>query len=86
MKRCTEKNNIAGPLGLFEEDSSGTPLTAILQGLSRFLLDRIIQDYRSIPPYSTAFEQVDIRYLLAPEYTAKASRYLQRLRPPLSNA
>ena len=30
----------------------------MLQGLTRFLLDRLAQDWRSIPPHSLAFEQV----------------------------
>jgi PAB-dependent poly(A)-specific ribonuclease subunit 2 len=48
----------AGPLGLLEEDSPGSSLTTMLQGLNRFLLERITQDYRSIPPHSSAFDQV----------------------------
>lgn len=48
----------AGPLGLLEEDSPGTPLTSMLQGLNRFLAEKLIQDYRSVIPYSNAFEQV----------------------------
>lgn len=53
----------AGPLGLLEEDGPGSSLTAMLQGLNRFLAERIAQDWRSVPPYTTpyttAFEQVD---------------------------
>jgi hypothetical protein len=30
----------------------------MLQRLNRFLLDRITQDYRSIPPHSSALDQV----------------------------
>ncbi|KAG0651296.1 Poly(A)-nuclease deadenylation complex subunit 2 [Hyphodiscus hymeniophilus] len=48
----------AGPLGLLEEDAPGSSLTTMIQGLNRFLLDRITQDYRSIPPHSSAFDQV----------------------------
>lgn len=50
----------AGPLGLLEEDSPGVALTTMLQGLTRFLLDKLAQDWRSIPPHSLAFEQVTI--------------------------
>ncbi|KAH8816153.1 PAB-dependent poly(A)-specific ribonuclease subunit PAN2 [Xylogone sp. PMI_703] len=50
----------AAPLGLLEEDNTGTPLTTMLQGLNRFLLERITQDYRSIPPHANAFDQVSI--------------------------
>ena len=32
----------------------------MLQRLNRFLLDRITQDYRSIPPHSSALDQVCI--------------------------
>lgn len=62
IKCCSEVADeyIAGPLGLLEEDAHGASLTAMLQGLNRFLLDRITQDYKSIPPYSTAFEQVSV--------------------------
>lgn len=48
----------AAPLGLLEEDTTGGSLTVMLQGFNRFLLDRIVQDYKSIPPYSPAIEQV----------------------------
>lgn len=62
MTYCSEvtDDNVAGPLGLLEEDGHGASLTAMLQGLNRFLLDRITQDYKSIPPYSTTFEQVSV--------------------------
>ncbi|PHH86624.1 hypothetical protein CDD83_9979 [Cordyceps sp. RAO-2017] len=48
----------AAPLGLLEEDSHGSSLSVMLQGLTRFLLDKIVQDYRSISPTSSALEQV----------------------------
>jgi PAB-dependent poly(A)-specific ribonuclease subunit 2 len=51
---------LAGPLGLLEEDAPGSSLTNMLQGLTRFLLDRIAQDYRSVPPHSAAFDQVSL--------------------------
>lgn len=48
----------AGRLGLLEEDAPGASLTTMLQGLNRFLLDRITQDYKSIPPHSESFGQI----------------------------
>ncbi|CAG8983942.1 hypothetical protein HYALB_00006910 [Hymenoscyphus albidus] len=48
----------AGPLGLLEEDAPGTSLTTMLQGLNRFLLERITHDYRSVPPYAPALDHV----------------------------
>ncbi|KAI5464781.1 ubiquitin carboxyl-terminal hydrolase-domain-containing protein [Mariannaea sp. PMI_226] len=48
----------AGPLGLLEEDPHGTTLNVMLQGLTRFLLDKIVQDHKSINPSSSAMEQV----------------------------
>ena len=50
----------AGPLGLLEEETPGSSLTGMLQGLNRFLLERIAQDYRSVPPHSSAFDQVTL--------------------------
>ncbi|KAM3532507.1 hypothetical protein MY4038_003985 [Beauveria bassiana] len=38
----------AGALGLLEEDPRGSSLNMMLQGLTRFLLDKIVQDYRLI--------------------------------------
>jgi PAB-dependent poly(A)-specific ribonuclease subunit 2 len=32
----------------------------MLQSLNRFLLDKLAQDYRSIPPHSAAFDQVSL--------------------------
>lgn len=49
---------LAAPLGLLEEDSPGASLTTMLQGLTRFLLDRVAHDWRTIPPHSLAFDQV----------------------------
>ncbi|KAI7761581.1 hypothetical protein ACKAV7_009003 [Fusarium commune] len=47
----------AGPLGLLEEDPHGSSLNVMLQGLTRFLLDKIVHDYRTINPSSTAMDQ-----------------------------
>ncbi|KAH7175699.1 ubiquitin carboxyl-terminal hydrolase-domain-containing protein [Dactylonectria macrodidyma] len=48
----------AGPLGLLEEDSLGSSLNVMLQGLTRFLLDKIVHDHKLINPNSSAMEQV----------------------------
>ncbi|KAF4595528.1 PAB-dependent poly(A)-specific ribonuclease subunit PAN2 [Ophiocordyceps camponoti-floridani] len=48
----------AAPLGLLEEDSHGSSLNLMLQGLTRFLLDKIVADYKCMPPASSALEQV----------------------------
>lgn len=47
----------AAPLGLVEEDARGPSLPIMVQGLTRFLLDRISHEYRSIAPASTTVEQ-----------------------------
>lgn len=47
----------AGPLGLLEEEVHSSTPAVMIQGLTRFLLDRISHDYRSIPPASIALEQ-----------------------------
>lgn len=48
----------AGPLGLLEEDPRGSSLNMMLQGLTRFLLEKIVHDFKTIEPSSTAMEQV----------------------------
>ncbi|KAL2069699.1 hypothetical protein VTL71DRAFT_14378 [Oculimacula yallundae] len=48
----------AGPLGLLEEDALGSSLTTMLQGLNRFLLDRLTQDWKSILPQNSMFDQI----------------------------
>ncbi|OLN95998.1 PAB-dependent poly(A)-specific ribonuclease subunit PAN2 [Colletotrichum chlorophyti] len=80
----------AGPLGLLEEDPNGSTLTVMLQGLTRFLLDKIVQDYRSIPPGSTLMEQMlatsatsSIRCMnCRSEYTRPGSTYVNDLMYP----
>ena len=47
----------AGPLGLLEEESRTLSLTMMAQSLSRYLLDKIREEYRGIQPVSTALEQ-----------------------------
>jgi PAB-dependent poly(A)-specific ribonuclease subunit 2 len=51
---------VAAQLGLLEEDAPGSSLTLMLQSLNRFLLERIIQDFRSLPPHSTQLEEVSL--------------------------
>ncbi|OAR02912.1 hypothetical protein LLEC1_04548, partial [Akanthomyces lecanii] len=48
----------AGALGLLEEDPRGSSLNMMLQGLTRFLLDKIVQDFRLIEGTSAPMEQV----------------------------
>ncbi|KAG5982428.1 poly(A)-specific ribonuclease [Claviceps digitariae] len=48
----------AGPLGLLEEDPHCSSLNVMLQGLTRFFMDRIVTDFESMLPVSPAMEQV----------------------------
>ena len=54
---------VAGPLALLEEDSPGSPLTSMLQALNRFFTEKIVQDFKSMPPYDTTFDQVISQFL-----------------------
>ncbi|RKL34217.1 PAB-dependent poly(A)-specific ribonuclease subunit PAN2 [Fusarium proliferatum] len=80
----------AGPLGLLEEDPHGSSLNVMLQGLTRFLLDKIVHDYRTINPSSTAMDQVlatsattSIRCInCRSEYTRPGSTYVNDLLYP----
>ncbi|ESZ94294.1 hypothetical protein SBOR_5290 [Sclerotinia borealis F-4128] len=45
-------------LGLLEEESRGVPLSNMLQSMNRFFLERIPNEYKSIPPGSTLLEHV----------------------------
>ena len=51
-------DDLAAPLALLEEEAHGSSLTKMLQGLNRFLCEKMVQDYKSLPPYSSALEQV----------------------------
>jgi PAB-dependent poly(A)-specific ribonuclease subunit 2 len=53
---------LAGALGLLEEDPHNTSLNIMLQGLTRFLLDRFAQDYKPLSPNPTAMEQVNLTW------------------------
>ncbi|KAM5346476.1 hypothetical protein ACJ41O_009481 [Fusarium nematophilum] len=80
----------AGPLGLLEEDPHGSSLNVMLQGLTRFLLDKIVHDHKSINPASSAMEQVlatsatsSIRCMnCRSEYTRPGSTYVNDLLYP----
>jgi PAB-dependent poly(A)-specific ribonuclease subunit 2 len=52
----------AGPLGLLEEDPHGSTLNVMLQGLTRFLLDKIVHDFKTMSPASPGLEQVRAVY------------------------
>lgn len=47
----------ATPLGLLEDEATSSSPTIMLQGLNRFLLDKIAQDWRSIPTNSSTIDQ-----------------------------
>ncbi|KAF5670593.1 pab-dependent poly(A)-specific ribonuclease subunit PAN2 [Fusarium heterosporum] len=80
----------AGPLGLLEEDPHGSSLNVMLQGLTRFLLDKIVHDYKTINPASSAMDQVlatsattSIRCInCRSEYTRPGSTYVNDLLYP----
>ena len=50
-------NGVAAQMGLLEDEVSGQTLPTMVQNLSRFLLERVNQDYRSTPAASTVLEQ-----------------------------
>ncbi|KAL2689869.1 poly(A)-specific ribonuclease [[Neocosmospora] mangrovei] len=80
----------AGPLGLLEEDPHGSSLNVMLQGLTRFLLDKIVHDHKSINPASSDMDQVlatsatsSIKCISCrSEYTRPGSTYVNDLLYP----
>lgn len=52
-------------LKLLEEESLDVPSTVMLQSLARFLLESMVQDFRSVTPYSIELDQVGNHLLLA---------------------
>ncbi|EKJ70854.1 hypothetical protein FPSE_09006 [Fusarium pseudograminearum CS3096] len=85
----------AGPLGLLEEDPHGSSLNVMLQGLTRFLLDKIVHDAKAIKPASSEMDQSDMDQVLATsattsikcincrsEYTRPGSTYVNDLLYP----
>lgn len=65
---------LAAPLGLLEEDSHGSSLNVMLQGLTRFLLERIAADYKTMAPASSSMEQVHINSSLICEMPSSQNR------------
>lgn len=57
MLKTMNCHSQATTLKLIEEDSYDVPSTVMLQSLARFLLDRMVQDYRSIPSHAAVLEQ-----------------------------
>ncbi|PHH66549.1 hypothetical protein CDD81_7024 [Ophiocordyceps australis] len=80
----------AAPLGLLEEDAHSSSLNVMLQGLTRFMLDKIVQDYKSMAPSPLAMEHVlatsatsSIRCMSCrSEYTRPGSTYVNDLLYP----
>ena len=48
----------ASSLGLLEEHSPNSPLTAMIQAANRYLLDKLSQDFRQMSPQASHLEQV----------------------------
>ena len=52
------KKLLAAALGLLEENSPSSSLTAMIQSMNRFLLDRISYDLKQLSPNSAQMEKV----------------------------
>ncbi|KAK0628889.1 ubiquitin carboxyl-terminal hydrolase-domain-containing protein [Bombardia bombarda] len=76
LKALSNTTN-AATLGLIEEEKIGQSLTTMVQGLSRFLLDRINQEYRSMPAASTALEQTLFNFNQPPSPDQLAAKVLE---------
>ncbi|KYK55176.1 PAB-dependent poly-specific ribonuclease subunit PAN2 [Drechmeria coniospora] len=92
LLRTLSNHPQAAPLGLLEEDLHGSSLNVMLQGLTRFFLEKIVQDYRSMSPSSSSMEQIlatsatsSIRCMnCRSEYTRPGSTFVNDLLyPPL---
>lgn len=60
----------AAQLGLLEEEPRGGTLTTMLQGLNRFLMEKIVLDYRNMAPASDVYaHQVSLQ--TAPKLSAR---------------
>ncbi|KAK3381583.1 ubiquitin carboxyl-terminal hydrolase-domain-containing protein [Podospora didyma] len=57
MLKALSNTPQAGPLGLLEEEAHPPEPTTMAQNLTRFLFDKISQEYRSISAVSTILEQ-----------------------------
>jgi PAB-dependent poly(A)-specific ribonuclease subunit 2 len=58
MLKTLSNHPQAAPLGLLEEDPHGASLNIMLQGLTRFLCEKVVHDFKSMAPASPAMEQV----------------------------
>ncbi|RKF57266.1 PAN2-PAN3 deadenylation complex catalytic subunit PAN2 [Erysiphe neolycopersici] len=82
----------ATPLGLLEDEATCSSPSIMLQGLNRFLLDKIAQDWRSIPPNSSAIDEAfatsattSIRCLnCRSEHTRPGTTFVNELLYPVS--
>ncbi|KAG9251289.1 ubiquitin carboxyl-terminal hydrolase-domain-containing protein [Emericellopsis atlantica] len=80
----------AGALGLLEEDPHNTSVNIMLQGLTRFLLDRFAQDYKPLSPNPAAMEQMLTTHATSSikcmncrsEYTRPAATFVNDLMYP----
>ncbi|KAK5995204.1 PAN2-PAN3 deadenylation complex catalytic subunit PAN2 [Cladobotryum mycophilum] len=92
MLKTLSSHPQAGPLGLLEEDPHGSSLNVMLQGLTRFLLEKIAHDFKTMAPASSSMDQVlatsatsSIRCMnCRSEYTRPGSTFVNDLLyPPL---
>ncbi|PON30540.1 PAB-dependent poly(A)-specific ribonuclease subunit PAN2 [Trichoderma gamsii] len=92
MLKTLSSHPQAAPLGLLEEDTHSASLSVMLQTLTRFLLERIAGDYKTMAPASSSMDQVlatkatsSIRCMnCRSEYTRPGSTYVnEMLYPPL---
>ncbi|KAH0601491.1 hypothetical protein MHUMG1_00367 [Metarhizium humberi] len=94
LLRTLSSHPQAGPLGLLEEDPHGSSLNVMLQGLTRFLLDKIVSDHKSPdnPQILATSATSSIRCMnCRSEYTRPGSTYVNDLlyppfKPPGRNA
>ncbi|KAH0529417.1 hypothetical protein TsFJ059_004166 [Trichoderma semiorbis] len=57
MLKALSNQPQAAPLGLLEEDTHSSSLNVMLQGLTRFLLEKIAGDYKTMAPNSPAMDK-----------------------------
>ncbi|KAH8176889.1 ubiquitin carboxyl-terminal hydrolase domain-containing protein [Sarocladium implicatum] len=93
MLKTLSSHPQAGHLGLLEEDPHGSTLNVMLQGLTRFLLEKVTNDYSTMAPNSTAMSQLlstdatsSIRCVnCRSEYTRSGSTFVNDLLYPSLN-
>lgn len=62
---------IAAALGLVEDELFSNSLSAVIQVMNRFVLERMSSDYKQVMPQSILFEQVrSLCYMLLLSLTA----------------